>query len=93
MSKKGCRTAVYLLAVPATFRPQSPWEFPPVVLHAELYAKNLSRHDARGFARAFNKAAIASRLADRQWAMAAHFIRPCRRHLNVTAANRKGAPR
>lgn len=94
MSKrKGCKTAVYLCTVPAAFRPQSPWHFPPVVLEAELYAKNLSRHDARGFARAFNKAASANRLADRKWAMAVHWIRPYRRLLNVGAPSRKGAPR
>ena len=82
--RPGCgrpKQAVYLVSVPETFRPQRPWDLPPVAWDLDLHAKNLPMPDALGFARAFNKARVQASQAGQpigQWAIVAKHLRPRR---------------
>ena len=52
------RQAVYLVQVPAEWRPDRYWSYPPVFSGGELVAKNLTPADAAGHARCHNKAKL-----------------------------------
>jgi hypothetical protein len=57
-SRSKGRQAVYLVQVPADWKPQRYWDFPPIFSGGELIARNLTPSDAAGHARTHNKAQI-----------------------------------
>ena len=71
----GEKAAVYLVTVPADWKPQRPWDYPPTFEGGELYVKNVSGTQAAGAAFAFNKKAIGDSMKDRRWAIAARWVR------------------
>lgn len=76
------KQAVFMVAVPTTWRPQRPWDWPPSI-QGDIFARNLRAGEAAIFARIHNEAAM-RRHHDTgepigQWAMVAKFLNPKRR--------------
>ena len=77
MSSSYQKHSVFLCRVPDSFSPQRPWHQPDTILSAELHSKNLTAADAKGFARSWNKAQMASGTIER-WAVVTKGLRPSR---------------
>jgi len=67
MSYAGRKNGVLLCTVGPEFRPDRPWETPPVVRGATLYAEGLALCEALGFTHVFNLRQLAAGLADGTW--------------------------
>jgi len=73
------RQATYVVNVPADWKPQRPWTFPPTFSSGELIAKNLSASEARGFASAHNAAELKRIQSGRptgRWAIVVRHLKP-----------------
>jgi hypothetical protein len=74
------RQAVFLVKVPADWKPQNYWHYPPVILCGELIAKNLTPMDAAGHARTHNRAQIQRlqqhKLPIETWAIVGRQLKP-----------------
>lgn len=64
------RYVVYIIDLPAGFRPQTVHQVPDVLTGANAYARKLPAYAALGFVVAYNKRKLANRLTDRKWAVA-----------------------
>lgn len=83
------RQAVYLVDVPADWKPQRLWDVPPSFSRGELYAKNLKPKEALGFARTHNKNEVQAIQAGRgtgKWAIVSKHLRPRWRNHPLQAA-------
>jgi hypothetical protein len=61
---------VYIIDLPAGFRPQTVHQVPDVFSGTEMFARRLPTYAAFGFVVAFNKHQLAERIPDRKWAIA-----------------------
>lgn len=81
-SSNVAKQAIYLMRPAADFRPQRAWDWPPTI-EGELFARNLSTHDAATFARVHNDAQIRRQQATGEpieaWAVVAKFLNPWRK--------------
>jgi len=84
------RQAVYLVTVPADWKPSSPWSVPPSFENGEVYAKNLPMYQAQGFARTFNKRQIEDRMPGRKWAVVSKHLQARRHGLHPLAVAETG---
>jgi hypothetical protein len=79
------RTAVYTVTTAPDFHPQRTWSIPYEYTAAKLAVKNLPLHEAKHFARIFNKKQVALSQGgdwDHSWMIVASCCRPSRWHEN-----------
>ncbi len=78
MSHRKGKQSVYLVTPPPGWKPQNVWDCIPSFTEGSLHAKNLTPRDAIGFARSFNKGAVArlQQGESSQWAIVGKYIRP-----------------
>ncbi len=86
------RQAIYLVVVPADFRPCSFWTVPDSFTDAVIVAKNLHMWEALGYARSHNRRAVQNRVPGRKWAIVARHIKSRRtgEHPDAVAKRRAG---
>ena len=89
-SRKG-RMAVYLASVPADWRPQRVWDWPPEFGAAKLQEKNLTPPAAISFARVHNMEQMRANQHERRpivsWAIVCRHLRPCWRNRQPQGEN------
>jgi hypothetical protein len=79
------RTALFIVTTPPDFRPQRAWHVPDAFTAGTLYMKNMSVHEARGFARTFNAKQIQlfeHGKWDHSWMIVSSCCRPSKWHEN-----------
>jgi hypothetical protein len=67
MSYAGRKNGVLLCTVGPEFQPDRPWQTPPIVRGATLYAEGLALCEALGFTHVYNLRQLAEGLADGTW--------------------------
>jgi len=63
------RNAVLICQVPENWRPEYPWQLPPSIVGATLYAKNLSLTNAMGFCNSHNLRQLQIDCREHVWAL------------------------
>ena len=85
---------MFIVTVPADWKPQRPWDVPPRFESGELHTKNLPMYQASGFCRVFNKRQLQENMPQRKWAIVSKHLKARNAGEHPDArAKRKGVPR